>query len=487
MKYLLPLFVILQTALFGQQNSALFKYQLELGSNQILVKLSFTPAESDSIKFIYGSPPFGGQTDIFRGVKNIQTNSQARIKTDSIQRTVTIFYSGHTPVQISYDIADTRTKKTTLSQLFRPIITPEYFYIHGVNLFLTPQFRNKELTSRISVNWEPKPSMPVFCTFDMDNDGSREINTTLDSASLRFITGATDMTIKKFINESGANYLVLRSAAMPAQTVSALENFYGHFNKTMREFWKDTRVIQYALVLQPYLDVNKNISGISFGNGFIGKYDKPDSLASGERMGVIAHEIGHYYLSDLKATAGLNSEGQWFNEGFNDYLTYYNLVRAGLMDASDFEKSFNKILRQFYNSPIKNTPNNKIFENFWKLGDYQRIPYWRGCVYAFYLDNLLLKATNRKTGLREIVLRLKSVVHNRPGYEFTNEEFMQQLAAFLPERRIREEFNQFILEGNSIPLNSADLLPEFQINKVGDTPQMKIKNQRKFYSNYQTR
>ena len=487
MKYLLPLFILLQTALYGQQKSALFKYQLELGSDQIHVTLNFIPAESDSIKFFYGSPPFGGQTDIFRGVKNIQTNSQARIKTDSLERSVTIFYSNLTPVTISYDIADTRTKNTTLSQLFRPIITPEYFYIHGVNLFLTPQFRNKEISARVEITWKSKSSMPVFFTFDMDNNGTSKINTTLDSVSFRFITGATDLTVKKFINESGANYLVLRSAGMPTQTVSALEKFYVQFNKTMREFWKDTRVIQYALVLQPYLNVNKNISGISFGNGFIGKYNRPDSLAMDERMAVIAHEIGHYYLSDLKATAGLNSEGQWFNEGFNDYLTYYNLVRAGLMDAADFEKIFNKMLRQFYNSPIKNTPNNKIFENFWKLGDYQRIPYWRGCVYAFYLDNLLLKATNRITGLREIVLRLKTIVHNRPGYEFTNDEFIEQLAAYLPEKTIREEFNQFILEGNSIPLNSADLLPEFQINNVGDIPQLKIKNKRKFYSNYQTR
>ena len=85
------------------------------------------------------------------------------------------------------------------------------------------------------------------------------------------------------------------------------------------------------------------------------------------------------------------------------------------------------------------------------------------------------------------MLRLKTIVHNRPGYEFTNDEFIEQLAAYLPEKTIREEFNQFILEGNSIPLNSADLLPEFQINKVGDIPQLKIKNKRKFYSNYQTR
>jgi hypothetical protein len=299
--------------------------------------------------------------------------------------------------------------------------------------------------------------------------------------------GDEEFSIKRFINESGTNYLVLRSSGMPTQTVSDLENFYVHYNKIMREFWKDDRIIQYALVLQPYLHVNKSISGISFGNGFIGKYDKPDSLAVGERMGVIAHEIGHYYLSDLKATAGSNSEGQWFNEGFNDYLTFYNLIRAGLIDAAEFEKRLNKILRQFYNSPIRNTPNNKIFENFWKLGDYQRIPYWRGCVYAFYLDNLLLKTTGRKTGIHEISLELKKLVHNRPGYEFTNEEFIQALSVYLPEKTVQLEFNEFIIEGKSIPLSEKKLLPEFQFRNDGEIPVLKLTNQKRFYANYQSR
>jgi hypothetical protein len=485
-KVLLLVFFTIQTVLYAQI-PVVHDYQLDLRPTNIHVQLTFTPAEADSIRFIYGSPPFGGQTDLFQGVKNISCEGTCRFKTDSLQRSITVYYTNKTPIKLSYEITDTRKVNNTLSQLFRPIITPEYFYIHGVNLFLTPEFNNKDLKTRISVQWKNKPAMPIFCTFDMDNDARKIINTTLDSALFRFITGATDLAVKRFVNESGINYLVLRATRMPAQTSSALETFYVQYNKIMRDFWMDDRIIQYALVLQPYLNVSKSISGISFGNGFIGKYDKPDSLALGERMGVLAHEIGHYYLSDLKAFSGEKSEGQWFNEGFNDYLTFYNLVRAGLMDADAFEKRFNKILRQFYTSPIRNTPNNKIFENFWKLGDYQRIPYWRGCVYAFYLDNQLRKTTGRQTGIREIGLALKKLVHNRPDYEFTNEEFIQVLSVYLPEQTVQQEFVDFITEGKSIQLSENNLLPEFQIRMAGETPVLKIKNQKHFYRNYQSR
>ena len=63
------------------------------------------------------------------------------------------------------------------------------------------------------------------------------------------------------------------------------------------------------------------------------------------------------------------------------------------MNAAEFDSAFNQLFRSFYNSPIRNTPNNKIFENFWLLGDYAKLPYWRGCVFAFYLDNQLSIAT----------------------------------------------------------------------------------------------
>jgi hypothetical protein len=483
-EFYLVAFLFISVQVFSQQKKVALQYQLEMIDTKIHVELVYEPLQNDSTKFTYGVVAFGGQIDIFKGLQNIKIEGPARVKIDSVNRAITIYHA-LIPVKISYDIADTRTVTNTRSQLFRPIILPDYFFIHGLNLFLTPSFRQADLKPLVSVEWKKLPPFPMFYTFDPDNNGSRKTITTVDSISFRFMTGAKDLTIKKFTNESGTNYLVLRSTGIAATTIKEVENFYVMYNRLIREFWRDNRIIKYSLVLQPFLNVNHKMSGVSFGNGFIGKYNKPDSLAKGERKFIVAHEIGHYYLSDLKAFEGEHNEGQWFNEGFNDYQTFFNLIREKNMSPEEFENDFNKIFRQLYNSPIKNTANNKIFENFWKLGDYAKLPYWRGCVYAFYLDNQISVATKGKRSLRDLMLDLKEIIKDRPKKEFTNEEFINTCASYLPREKVAKDFDEFIINGKSISFNSGVVLPLFKVEYRNQTPFLTILNKKKFVAHYQ--
>jgi predicted metalloprotease with PDZ domain len=252
----------------------------------------------------------------------------------------------------------------------------------------------------------------------------------------------------------------------------------------MRRYWKDTRIIEYSLVLQPFIDVDHNISGVSFGNGFIGKYNKPDSIVQGYRQFVIAHEMGHYYLGDVVAFSGEDMEGQWFDEGFNDYTTIANLTGAGYFTPNDFEREFNRIFLQLYGSQIKNTANNKIFENFWKLGDFQKLPYWRGCVYAFYLDNQISLASGHQFSIRDLMLDLKQLVSTRKNKMFTNEEFINSVSKFLTFQQVQDAFRKYIEEGSSINFNNSMLMPYFRIENSSGIPVIHIVDKAKFLSHY---
>ena len=468
---------------YSQHQDITLRYQLEMIGNKIHVDFQYNPTENDSSKFTYGMPAFGGQTDIFKGLQNIKVEEPARVKVDSLNRTLTFYFAQSRSFKASYDVVDTRTVINTRSQLFRPIILPDYFFIHGVNLFLTPAFRKPDSHPLVSVQWKKLPVFPIFYTFDPENNGSKTTVTTLDSITYRFMTGAKDLMVKKFINESGTNYLVLRSGGMPTQTIKEIENFYVMYNREMREFWKDTRKIKYSLILQPYLNVNHKMSGVSFGNGFIGKYNKSDSLAKGERRFVISHEIGHYYMSDVEAFEGEHTEGQWFNEGFNDYQTFFNLARTGSLTPEEFTTDINKIFRQLYSSPIKNTPNNKIFENFWKLGDYSKLPYWRGCIYAFYLDNQISIATKNKSSFRDLMLDLKDIVKGRIKKEFTNEEFINACSKFLVRETVTKDFDDFVVNGNSVQFEN-NLLTFFKVENREHAPFLTIIDKKKFISHY---
>ena len=484
MKFFLAafLFIAMQSSSRGQ---VALQYELTLFDSSIHVELLFRPTVKDSATFTYGVLQFGGQADIFKGLQNVQAQSPARVKIDSANRKLTFYYPGSDPVKMNYDVFDTRSENTTRSQLFRPMIMKDYFFTHGVNLFLTPAFEAEGSTIMVSVEWKSKPPFPVFYAFDPDNDGSRIAVTTADSIAFRLLTGANDLFIKKFSSESGSNYLVLRSSGMSATVKQEVENFYLDYNAVMRKFWNDTRKINYSLVLQPYLNVNHSMSGISFGNGFIGKYNKPDSLALGERMFVISHEIGHYYLGGVSAFEGEDNIGQWFNEGFNDYLTFFNLVHAKRMNAAEFDSAFNQLFRSFYNSPIRNTPNNKIFENFWLLGDYAKLPYWRGCVFAFYLDNQLSIATRNNKSLRDLMLDLKALVAEKDKKEFTNEELINAVSKYLPRADFEKALQEYIINGTPIAFKNSMLLPIFHIELKDQTPVLSVANKKAFEKHFQ--
>jgi hypothetical protein len=468
----------------AQQQGVPLDYRLEFAGNEIHVELKYTPVQPDSTSFTYGMPAFGGQVDILMGLKQLQIAAPDRLRLDSASRTITVYYRQGHPITITYHIVDTRKVNDTRTQLFRPMITPGYVFVHGINLFLLPRSTMDHSTIHASISWKKPPPFPVFYAFDPENNGGRPSVTTMDSISFRFIAGAPDLSIRRFHSESGVNYMVLRSTEIPPDKEKVIEHFYLGYNRQMRAYWRDARVIQYSLVLLPFVGVNEPMHGVSFGNGFIGKYNKPDSLAFGERQFVIAHEIGHYYLGDLSADVGKNEEGQWFDEGFNDYTTLFNLTGAAYITPEQFADDLNQILKKYYTSKIRNMPNEKIFENFWKTGDYDRLPYWRGCTFAFYLDNQIALASGQKYTIRSLMLDLKELVSNRNNKMFTNEEFIQAASKYLPHQQVADAFKRYILDGESITFDNRLLLPELEVGQTDGVPAIRIVRAESFLQHF---
>lgn len=480
----LKVIVFLPVFTFAQTTN--LDYRLGWSAEGLSVDLYYRPLQADSTSFTYGVLEFGGQRDIFRGIKDLRADAPARLVPDTAHRRMTVWYGRDSTVHIHYLVVDSRTADNTRNQLFRPMLTSDYFFVHGLNLFLKPVTCVNDRAINVAISWQQPPPFPFFFSFDPDNDGTHPSLTSFDSIFYRPITGAADLLIKKFSAASGQNYLVLRSTGLGAATQDAIAAFYLSYNAKMRAFWRDKRVIRYSLILQPFINVRHDMSGISFGNGFIGKYTAPDSLIIGERRLVLAHEIGHYYLSGIKGHAGDNNEGQWFDEGFNDYCTWFNLVSAGMMKADEFTKVVNDVFHHLYNSPIRNTPNNKIFENFWLLGDYSKLPYWRGSVFAFYLDNRISRATAGRYSLRDCMLDLQELVRDRSNNEFSDDEFIQVVDRYLGEGTTASIFREYITGGASIPFTKDALLPFFELR--GDSsiePVLTINAEKPFYRHFQ--
>ena len=141
----------------------------------------------------------------------------------------------------------------------------------------------------------------------------------------------------------------------------------------------------------------------------------------------------------------------------------------------------NETFNLHYSSSIRNTPNDSVFANYWKMGDYNRLPYRRGCIFAFYLDNQLRLWSHGKVTIRDLLLSLAEFRQGKPAkYEISIEDLTSLPAIQLYKKEIESAIDDYIIKGNPIPFNNAMLIPEFNISIENGIPHLKIVDEKNF-------
>lgn len=471
----------------NQDGKVTLKYELTLkGEHRVHVKLVYLPVESDSTIFIYGEPMFGGQNDIIKCLVAVKAQPPAKIKANWSKRKLTVYYSRKNPVTIEYDIIDAGRKEDDVKgELFRPVIQKGYFYCHGINLFLRPLFRNADKKIIQSVVWSKKPVFPVFCSIDPQERGIKPVAGKPADFMFTLFTGAADLTVEEKSIGNSPGYLVLNGGQQSKSNQNDIREYYTKYYKNIRRFWNDKDSAVFTFVMQPFINSDQNIGGMAFDNGFAVKYSKgKGKILSSDRIFTISHEIGHRWIGGTGINAGI--QNQWFTEGFNDYITYYVLAASKMITDEEFEKEFNRrTMAVHYLSSVKNVPNDEVLKNYWKLGESNRLPYRRGCIFAFYLDNQIYIASKGKNDIRDFLVSLYRFSKTKgEGYVIKTDDFINVLSGYLPRNQIEKAFKSYILSGDVIPVSGKMLVHGFSINYIMGIPYLNITDKKAFSQKY---
>jgi|GEM_PF-220707 len=456
------------------EKKADLQYELSWrGGGGIHVKLNYLPVKADSTLFVYGEPRFGGQKDIFKGIRNITVHAPASVRIDENSRKIIIYHKSD-PIVIEYDILDTRSSNPTVtSELFRPMIEKDYLYCHGVNLFLTPEIKESGRNLIQSVCWKKRPDFPIFNMFDPSNNGERTSFGSPESFLFTIITGDKEQTVDSVLINGVENYVVSVFPKKKEFNRKSLCGFFSKYYCAISRFWGEEKKIPYTLLVHPFKQLEHPAGGMGLGNGFCSKYSsKADTMLDENRLYNFSHEIGHNWI-------GAESDRQWFGEGFNDYQTFYLLVAAGFMDITSFEKKFNDVLSHLYQSPVREMPNDSIWANYWKMGDYNKLPYWRGQVFAFYLVNQIEKASKGKQGFRDLMLEWRDFSKGSPD-SLSRNNFIKIASRFVDGKKLEEDFDKYIVQGKTIPFTKDMLVPECNVKIVNGVPIIEITDKARF-------
>ena len=424
-------------------------YQLcfDAVSQSVQVEMQYRLPASDTTIFIFGNPSFGDQQDIAECVRDIQVEGCDYIY-DAVSRRLSLFPTGQeTTVHIGYQVIDTGAKGQHLREMFRPVLKEDHLYCPSINLLFLPV----DQSMSASLQWKPDVPFPIHCFMAPSLEAGRTWKGSTDDLLMTLFVGGKNLSRRVCKAGDIDGYIITAFPDSLKQNELEIEAFFKTYYSTIREFWGDTGPGFYTLAVLPFLDeaITHKISGIGYGPGFCAKYTlTSDRVLDEHNMFVIAHEIGHQWIGSRVSIA---AEHQWFHEGFNDYQTYYNLRSSSLMDDAWYERDFNEMLRIYYTSPISTLPNEEVWKNYWTGGDYHKLPYRRGCIFAFFLDNWIQKETDGKADFKDLMRALDRKV-KETGDVLTIESFIDAALEFLQEGQVREAVRRYMIQGEMIDL-----------------------------------
>lgn len=461
-------------------------------SAKLAVELTYSTAQKDSTAFIFGDPGFGGQHDIFNVVKNIRATEPEVLKIDEANRRITVYHNGAKRHRLTYEIDGSlpADKPTTSSQmeLFRPVVTKGVMTL--VNPFFTLAITD-ERNPLVSFMWDKYPE--GFTYFNSvrpsQKDPSKKLAAHYDEISNKVCFVIGDNVEVREYNVMGIPYycVTTKEDNYGNDLQESLSPFFESYFQSIHRFWNDTDFPFYFLSVTALQNNQKEIGGGGFGikNGFVMKLGK--TFGTREKH-VTAHETAHSWIG-IKIMLGAGSfDHQWFGEGFTDYTTIINLANSKIYGEEEFLHYFNEEnFKPHYEAEIKGVHNDSIAANYWTdYANYGVLPYRRGMIYAFYLDNQIRLASDGEFTLRNMLLDLHAFSKaKKSGEILTVDDFVDVGATYLDKKALGEEIARHMIAGQPIDFYNVKLIPEFNIQINENIPKLSLSERADLSTVYQ--
>jgi len=241
-----------------------------------------------------------------------------------------------------------------------------------------------------------------------------------------------------------------------------------------RKFWNDHSQPYFSVTMIPIFEPNgSSWQGTGLTNSFALAASNNEYLEVQGLVYLLNHELQHNWIG-LTIKNDNEEEQYWFSEGFTDYYTMKNIAINRIYDLDEkfFIQEFNSKLKNLYKSPVVASPNSEInYDNFWKDRHYSDLPYLRGAVFAFILDQQIQRDSNGGKSLDDVMKQL----HENSDTKLSHPYFVKTVNPYLKED-FEPFFNRHIVDGEPFEMETIfkDLDLDYQVSdsipQLKDTP-----------------
>ncbi len=457
---------------FGQSkvNFKVF-YSEKLEKDGLTINVSYKAAKaSDSTYFQYSNNA-AGEKDLFSCLKLEQSeNPKYTFKIVADSNRIVVYHPKMRDVSLVYYVYQD-IKEETVESKNRPLVSQSYFHILGQNLFVIPEesvdSKMEDPQIDVGIEWINFPKDFVIHNTFGTKKLKQELKVKLQSELYNSLFVGGDYRIKSFYYLKKPVYFVIRGTWLGNYRDDKLFDALKKTISTQREFWQDNSFDYYTVFVTPTITQKdsvykgQSITGSGIKNGFLVQSSNNPFNDFYTMKYIFNHEMMHDWIGG-KIPMKHEELNYWFSEGFTDYYAYKNRLRNNDISFKEWLENFNKdVIKAHWTNPEKNKPNYIVKEDFWNSRNIEKIPYRRGAIFAFWLDNQILKQSDFKKSLDDLMRDILRICTTEDK-KFTDELFLSVAEKYL-DKDISYFFQKHILNGLDIELKNEDLIDDFKV------------------------
>lgn len=457
-------------------------YSDNLNENGLKIELNLKLIqESDSTCFYYSDKDWD-ETNLMNCITKLKSNNSNytfKLIPDSNQ--IIVYHPNSKNIRFSYNLIQD-FEKENVNNVLRPKITNKYFHIFGSTLFIIPTsiIKTNEDDSKItaSIEWIGFPANYMIHNSFASNKKKQNLkNVKLWDDFFYSVFVGGDYRIYSFLNKKQTIYFATRGEWFVFNDQILLDNVK-KIVFSQKSFWNDRSKNYFTVIISPYFNVNDNlrdylsISGQGLKNSFCIQCtnhldNKIDPLKQ-----TMYHEMLHFWMNG-KIRMKNENLNYWFSEGFTDYYANKIRLQNGDLNIYQWLEWINiDVLKAHQNNPEKNQPNYVIQDRLWENQNFDKLPYRRGAIFAFYLDNQIMKHSNYKFSLDDVMREILIECETQKK-KFTDELFLNIIEKYVG-KDISYLFQKHIIVGIDFEFTNDDFITEFNINYIDSIPVLSL-------------
>lgn len=454
MKYYLPLLLFF---LQGDLAARAVQYTLSpvFNSQQTLLALRVQlemMGDADGTTQLQLPDQFGPANHLYRCISRIRSLSSQSIAFSADSLSVIVQHLPGTSIQLSYEVKqDVPGTLMTATNSSRPFISGSNFQVLGAALFIIPLAPSDGY--QITFTWQQFPT-----DWTLHSSFGPELQQQWSAPDVRWLesvfTGGADWRRYQTVVQGKPVFLTIlgeKWAFSDSLLVETLRNIVA----CQRAFWNDFDIPSYTVTLLPIDQPDSKVyySGVGLNQSFA-TCATPEGLQLSHLQHLFHHELMHHWIGGKIRNGGAANDMQfaWFSEGFTEYFSWQNQLRCGLIDSAYYAHQITaRYFKTLWQSPNAQQPNSWIADHFWDQPEARLLPYQRGFVMAFYLNQLIEQHSRGKRHLSDAMQKILAWYSTDNRSLAESPTMLLKLITTETGENVDPLYKKYIVEGKLIP------------------------------------